>query len=92
MSLFVFFISVLIVAQHVLGNHQEQTTADVIASCWYVPWLQGGCQDRLAGSASMDGFISQLALLAWGWGRRVVRSKRGFGLRGYCLEMSLPFL
>jgi len=40
----------------------------------------------------MDGFISQLALLAWGWGRRVVRSKRGFGLRGYCLEMSLPFL
>ena len=68
MSLFVFFISVLIVAQHVLGNHQEQTTADVIASCWYVPWLQGGCQDRLAGSASMDGFISQLALLARGWG------------------------
>ena len=27
---------------------------DFIASCWYVPWLQGGCQDRLAGSASMD--------------------------------------
>ena len=24
----------------------------VIASCWYVPWLQGGCQDRLAGSTS----------------------------------------
>ena len=30
---------------------------DVIASCWYVPWLQEGCQDRLAGSASMDGFV-----------------------------------
>jgi hypothetical protein len=26
---------------------------DVIASCWYVPWLREGCQDRLAGSASM---------------------------------------
>ena len=25
---------------------------DVIALCWYVPWLQGGCQDRLVGSAS----------------------------------------
>ena len=21
---------------------------DVIASCWYVPWLREGCQDRLA--------------------------------------------
>jgi hypothetical protein len=30
---------------------------DVIASCWYVPWLQGGCQVRLVGSASMDGFL-----------------------------------
>jgi hypothetical protein len=27
---------------------------DVIALCWYVPWLQEGGQDRLAGSASMD--------------------------------------
>jgi len=26
---------------------------DIIALCWYVPWLQGGCQDRLAGSASI---------------------------------------
>ena len=25
-----------------------------------VPWLQEGCQDRLSGSASMDGFVSQL--------------------------------
>ena len=25
-----------------------------------MPWLQEGCQDRLASSASMDGFVSQL--------------------------------
>jgi len=25
---------------------------DVIALCWYVPWLREVCQDRLAGSAS----------------------------------------
>jgi hypothetical protein len=25
---------------------------DVIASCWYVPWLREGCQDLLVGSAS----------------------------------------
>ena len=58
MSLFVFFISLLIVAQHVSGNHvpiiRSCRLRDVIASCWYVPWLQGGCQVRLAGSASMD--------------------------------------
>ena len=41
---------------------------DVIASYWYVPWLQGGCQDRLAGSSSMDGFVAQLAL------NRVIRT------------------
>jgi len=35
---------------------------DVIALCWYVPWLQEGCQVRLVGSASMDGFVSQLML------------------------------
>ena len=40
------------------AHHQELTT-DVIASCWYVPWLQGGGQVRLVGSASMDGFVSQ---------------------------------
>ena len=58
MLLFVFFISLLIVAQHVSGNHvpiiRSWRLRDVIASYWYVPWLQGGCQDRLAGSASMD--------------------------------------
>jgi hypothetical protein len=39
------------------GNHapiiRSWRLRDVIASCWYVPWLQGGCQDRLAGSASI---------------------------------------
>ena len=48
MSLFVFFISLLIVAQHVLGNHvpiiRSWRLRDVIVLCWYVPWLQGGCQ------------------------------------------------
>ena len=52
MSLFVFFISLLIVAQHVSGNHvriiRSWRPRDVIASCWYVPWLREGCQDRLA--------------------------------------------
>jgi hypothetical protein len=66
MSLFVFFISLLIVVQHVSGNHvpiiSSSRLRDVIASCWYVPWLQGGCQDRLAGSASMDGFVAELQL------------------------------
>ena len=61
MSLFVFFISLLIVAQHVSGNHvpiiRSWRLRHVIASCWYVPWLQEGCQDRLAGSASMDVFV-----------------------------------
>jgi hypothetical protein len=35
---------------------------DVFASCWYVPWLREGCQDRLVGSASMDEFVAQLLL------------------------------
>ena len=26
---------------------------------WYVQWLQGGCQVRLVGSASMDGFVAK---------------------------------
>ena len=39
----------------------------------------------------MDGFVSLLTLLARGWGRRVVRSKRGFGLPGDFSEMSLSF-
>jgi hypothetical protein len=58
MSLFVFFISLLIVAQHVSGNHvpiiRSRRLRDVIASCWNVSWLQEGCQVRLAGSAPMD--------------------------------------
>ena len=57
MSLFVFFISLLIVAEHVSGNHvpiiRSWRLRDVIALCWYVLWLQGGCQDRLAGNASI---------------------------------------
>ena len=36
---------------------------DVIALCWYMPWLREGCQVRLAGSASMDGFVSSTWLL-----------------------------
>ena len=58
MSLFVFFISLLIVAQHVSGNHvpifRSWRLRDLIALCWYVPWLQEGGQVRLVGSASMD--------------------------------------
>ena len=54
---FVFFISLLLVAQHVSGNYmpiiRSWRLRDVIVSCWYVPWLQGGCQVRLAGSASI---------------------------------------
>jgi len=57
MSLFVFFISLLLVAQHVSGNQvpiiRSWRLRDVIALCWYVSWLQEGCQVRLAGSASM---------------------------------------
>ena len=33
------------------------SSMDVIALCWYVPWLQGGGQVRLVDSASMDGFV-----------------------------------
>jgi hypothetical protein len=61
MSLFVFFISLLIVVQHVSGNHvpiiRSWRLRDVIALCWYVPWLQEGGQVRLVDSASMDGFV-----------------------------------
>jgi len=51
-----------------------------------------GCQNRLAGSMSIEGFKAQQAPLARSWGGWMVRSKRGFGLPGDCLEMSLPFL
>jgi len=41
---FVLFISLLIVAQHVSGNHvpisRSWRLRDVIASCWYMPWLR----------------------------------------------------
>ena len=61
MPLFVFFISLIIVAQHVSGNHvpiiRSWRLRDVIALCCYVPWLQEGCQVRLAGSASMDALL-----------------------------------
>ena len=57
MSLFVFFISLLIVAQHVSGNHvpiiRSWRLRDVISLCWYVPWLQESDQVRLVGSASV---------------------------------------
>jgi hypothetical protein len=59
----VFFISLLLVAEHVSGNHvpiiRSWRLRDVIASCWYVLWLQEGCQDRLAGGASMSGFVAR---------------------------------
>ena len=61
---FCIFISLLIVAKHVSGNHVPITRSwrlrDVIASCWYVPWLQEGGQVRLVGSASMDGFTGSI--------------------------------
>ena len=61
MSLFVLFISLLIVAQHVSGNHvpiiRSWRLRDVIALFWYVPWLHEGGQVRLVVSASMDGFV-----------------------------------
>ena len=45
MSLFVLCISLLIVAQHVSGNHvpiiRSWRLCDVIVLCWYVPWLRG---------------------------------------------------
>jgi len=51
-----------------------------------------GCQNWLAGGMSIEGFKAQLALLAWSWGRWMIRSKRGFELPGDYSEMSLPFL
>ena len=71
MSRFVFFIFLLIVAQHVSDNHvpiiRSWRLRDVLYSCWYVPRLQGGGQVRLAGSASMDGFVSQLVIRTHPW-------------------------
>ena len=46
---FVFFISLLIVSEHVSENHVpiigSWRLRNVVALCWYVPWLRGGCQD-----------------------------------------------
>jgi hypothetical protein len=59
------FISLLQVSQHVSGNHvpifRNWRLGSVIAECWYVPWLQEGCQNRLAGSVSMEEFVAQRA-------------------------------
>ena len=56
MLLFVFSIALLIVAQHVSGNHmpiiRSWPLRNFIGLCWYVPWLREGCQERLAGSDS----------------------------------------
>ena len=69
MSLFVFFISLLIVAQHVSGNHvpiiRSWRLRDVIALCWYVPWLQKGGQVRLVGSASMDALPTNRSIVGF---------------------------
>jgi len=68
-SLFVFFVSLLIVAQHVSGNHVSIISSwrlrDVIALCWYVPWLQEGGQVRMVGSASMEGNVSKQRTHPW---------------------------
>jgi len=45
------------VAQHVSGNHvpiiRSWWLRDVIALCWYIPWLQESGQDRLSFTASI---------------------------------------
>ena len=63
---------------------------DVIASCWYVPWLREGCQDRLAGSASIDGFVAHLSFSNaedpshWTWSLKVqLASLTGSNREGY---------
>ena len=58
----------------------------------YLPIAAEGCQNRLAGSMSIEGFEAQLVPLAGSWDGWMVRSKRGFGLPGDCSEISLPFL
>jgi len=54
-------------------------------------WLGWG-GIRVADGASMDGFVSQLAVLAGGRGVREFISKSAFGLPGDCSEICLPFL
>ena len=45
---------------------------DVIALCWYVPWLREVCQDRLACSASTS--LVLVAQLVWGNHVSIIRS------------------
>ena len=56
------FISPLQVAQHVLGTMCPSSGADdcVVLSprVGVVPWLQEGCQNRLAGSVSIPVFVA----------------------------------
>jgi len=66
MPLFVFFISLLIVVQHVSGNHvpiiRSWRLCDVIASCWYVPWLQEVCpSDALSANRSLIQIVSYIS-------------------------------
>ena len=85
MSLFVFFISLLIVAQHVSGNHvpiiRSWRLRNVIALCWYVPWEREGGQVRLAGSASDILLFHRHHL----WFRSPVAQKSGLMFLGYRL-------
>jgi len=56
------FISPLQVVQHVTGNHvpifRSWQLRSVIATCWNLPWLQEGCQNRLGGSVSIEEFVA----------------------------------
>ena len=56
-------LSLLLVAQHVSGNPSSGADECVMLSprVGIVPWLQEGCQDRLAGSASME----EVSSLIW---------------------------
>ena len=58
------FISPLQVAQHVSGNHvpifRSYDCVVLSPRVGIVPWLQEGCQNRLAGSVSIEEFVAQL--------------------------------
>ena len=58
----------------------------------YIPVAAEGCQNRLAGNMSIEGFEAQQVPLSQCCGRWMIRLKRGFGLPGDYSEMSLPFL
>ena len=80
MSLFVFFISLLIVAQHVSGNYvpiiRSWRLSDVIALCWYVPWLQGGGQDQQDVNFCILYFSSNICSTCFGNYVPIIRSWR----------------